>query len=337
MNHRSRRAWIAALFFVAGTASLVWAEPEVSNQELRESVRLLDVKKLREVRARGVDPARILKQHPKEAIPLLVAATLDTSLDEGYRDTCLCLLSQDEMKANLSPANYRQILTIVKDANAWALLRIHAGGIILRQYKALPKEMRLSIKEMALGLVAADKIVGQVYNLVLSHYTGDIEVEDLLLKRLETDKDKNAAILVLGKVRSIHALNRIIELLDSDEAGKSFYKVRAYLAIGDIGGDRAFDYLERYQPKEKYTSDAAAIFTAMARTRTERGRKMLLARITDHSAIDLAVLDGIKIGGGPEFIPILEKELKKPKNAANKAAIERVLVALRLGDDSTIW
>src|SRR5208282_3975482 len=139
------------------------------------------------------------------------------------------------------------------------------------------------VKQIAFDLVKKGKSPGLVYNLVLSHFQGDAEVETFLLDKLKTDPDKNSAIQALGKIRSARALDEIKNLLDSNEAGKSFHKVRAYLAMGDIGGDKAFDYLMEYFKKEKPSLDKDDILFAIGRTKTSRAKVFLIDRLQNTS------------------------------------------------------
>jgi len=279
-----------------------------------------------------------LDQHPLQAVPALMEIVADKNRNWGFRDSCLLILDQEKYSRHLLPDNFQQISSIAVDQKEDPQLRIDASDMILRDYKNAPLSIRQAIKQAAFDMSKAKWGAGLVYQRVLAHYAGDPDVENFLLDRLDTDANKNSAILALGKIRSQRALEKIVSLLDSEQAGKSFVKVRAYLAIGDIGGDKAFDYLVHYRKKEKSSLDQDSILTAIGRTKTTRGRDFLLDRLQNNpGTADLVILSAIKFSGDASAIPTLQQELQKPRSAESKRALQNTISALQMGDDSTPW
>ena len=291
----------------------------------------------REDSQRKVAAIKVLAEYSQEAIPLIIDRSKDKRKPLGNRDQYLRMLTQKEFSPNLSPAHYQQLLSIVGDADEHPVIRIDAAVIVLRNDKSMTDAQRQMVKQTAFDLVKKGENPGLVDELILSHFAGDTEVENFLLDRLQNEQDKNSVMIALGKIHSLRGLDAIKKLLDSPEAGKSFYKVRAYAAIGDIGGDRAFDYLTEYLKKEKGTLHADSITFAIGRTKTARATKYLLDRLERAGTDDVVILMAIKFSGDASAIPVLQQELAKAKTASRRQALQQTIAALQKGDDSWPW
>lgn len=281
-----------------------------------------------------------LEQSPKTTAPLLVDDLVNRKKDKSFRHLCFGVLSKKGMLPHITPADYAKIEKVVHNQKDHPQIRIHAANLILRGHKRRSLSTSRTIKKMALTFLKSRQSKGAVRRQIVRYFRGDKEIEDFMLSELNSThgNDKNGSIAALGKMKCSRAVEPIAAMLASPEADKSFYKTRGYLALGDIGGSRAYDHLIRFLQTEESETERSMILRAIGRSKDPRAKALLLEYLLKSPRKNhVTALAGLKYLGDPSVIPILESELNKSRNAYERNRLEDAIDALRRGDDSTSW
>ncbi|MFC1679042.1 HEAT repeat domain-containing protein [Elusimicrobiota bacterium] len=125
--------------------------------------------------------------------------------------------------------------------------------------------------------------------------------------------------------------------LQSPNPEKHFRKVRMYLALGDIGGERAFDLLFRQLDQEKgQESQQRRILRAMGATKDPRAKSILIEHLRGRRHY-IAALDGLRYLGDSSTVDVLEEELRKDLSPYQRRMVAAAIAAIRAGDDHLSW
>jgi HEAT repeat protein len=177
------------------------------------------------------------------------------------------------------------------------------------------------------------------------------EAFEFLVK--EADGGSHAAVKGLAKYGDVRGTDAVIELIDHSEVWKAGEAYWLFRALGEIGGERAFQRLQR----EVEGGEAEAIWP-LAKTGDPRAVDVLIQRLGDHDAATITDSDALGVANAADalaklgesravgpLIDVLKQTSKAPVTAEDfypserrrKKMLLRVIRALgELADSRTI-
>lgn len=281
-----------------------------------------------------------LKNHPEISSPLLADHFIDRAKEAAYRANCAEILR--EMGYRLPESYAPKLKAIIREGKESPILRIDAANLLLRSRSPLDTRSRKSIREMAARFLRDGKEPGRVYQLILKELVAlkDAGTETLLLNELQRGADVGPALHALGKLGSRSAAAPIAATLNAHMSDRFYPRSRGYLALGEIGGSRAFDLLSDFLQREKSSTEKGIILSALGLTKDPRAKDTLLGFVTaEKPGINPhAALEGLQYLGDKSVIPLLKKELEKePASSHNRFWLQRTIDALNAGRDRPDW
>lgn len=272
-----------------------------------------------------------LQENPKMAVPLFSKAFIDKTKARTFRLNCAQLLRESGYAVPAEDAT--KLETVVEDSKEDPLIRVFAAYFILKDMNRHPASLEKSIANMASEFFRKGKEKDFVRMLLVPQLAGSPQLEEIMLEELHAGHELNVTINALGKLRAKSAISPIVRLLRSKNAGKTFYKTRGYLALGEIGGPLAFDRLVEFLAVEQSLIERKMILMGIGRTRDPRAKDFLVDYLLRKpNSYYMISLDALRLTGDPAVIPIFEAELAKPLPSYEKNQIERMLEAVKRHD-----
>ncbi|MEK7475445.1 MAG: HEAT repeat domain-containing protein [Candidatus Coatesbacteria bacterium] len=350
-----RAIWLILISVVVGISRNAWAEgrPISATQALEgESVRdhlAGDLKKLAHGSLKA-DPSggpssrlrlmdELVSAGP-EALPLLLEGVADRSSPKDYRLYCMFVLSDPALSPYLTEYGFRQLSEIAVDTSEDTDLRLEAGSEVAVYQRAIPQRFRGSLKRLGLDCLNDAKADPAKTHLLLARFKGDSEVESVLLDRIRKASpiDKNGLVDTLGKVGGKKAIPVIVGILNSRDTGRGFYRTRGIYALGDIGGEEAFQALTKLLSAAQGWLERGQILESIGRTKAIGARDLLLGWLhKNNDECYASVLMGFKVLGDPSVLPLLRGELRRPCDATRRYWLERTIRAIEARDEGTVW
>jgi HEAT repeat protein len=295
--------------------------------------------------SRPLDSSRIqnameaLKRHPETSAPLLIDEFVDQSKDGPYRANCAEILRETGHKA---PAAYHpKIEAILRDAKENPIARIDAADLLLRSQSHPSAATKKAIREMASKFLREGQEPGRIYQLVLKHLIAmkDVGTEDLLLSELRRGADIGPAMHALGRIGSKKAVDPIASMLESRMNDRFYPRARGYLALGEIGGSRAYDALVGLLKREQDRSNRHMIVWALGLTKDSRAKRTLLDYVAKKEPADFyaPALQGLQYLGDKTVVPELQKLLKDESTAFKRERLKKAIDALNAGNNKPDW
>lgn len=239
-----------------------------------------------------------------------------------------------EMGGRLADGELASVDAVFRDPKEDPVLRIDAAQLLLTRRDRLTAETKRAIFAMARAYLREGIEKPHLRLCVIQPLIGELEAEQLMLEELRRGADLGQSMHMLGKMRSRRAVPLIAALLDSQ---KSFYRTRAYLALGEIGTKEAATVLLRWLPKDP--SEQNMILMALGATRDPRAKEPLLRHLSPWNPDFFgAALEGLQHLGDPSTLPALERALQEPNLPAfDRKLIERTIAAVKKGGIPPQW
>lgn len=282
---------------------------------------------------------RTLRENLGDATPSLVDCLTDKGKSRAARMVCSLVMRNGA--GNIGLRRRERLLALMRDAGEDQPPRIEAAAILLRNKPEPSPALKREIRRMAISLYKTGEHKDHIMMSVFDQFPDDVEVRDFIVDQLSEEPNasrRDGLILVLGK-RKFKGLIPIIEKeLNSGNPERLFSKTRMYLALGDIGGEQAFDLLVKSLDKEKDSSGKAMILRGIGVTKHAGAKVFLLSHVKeDPGQYGAAALRGLEFLGDPSVIPVLEGELEKGYTGSRRDLILLTIERIRTGDTRTPW
>ncbi|MFC1678734.1 HEAT repeat domain-containing protein [Elusimicrobiota bacterium] len=281
-----------------------------------------------------------LDADPVRATPGLVDCFSDAGRNRNGRLICSEVLQRNPSK--LTPQHKERFLSIVRSEREHPLPRIEAAILLLKSAPPPSAAIKDEIKRMAIKIYKEGKHQSHIRMSVFGPYfIGDREVEDFLVDQLSEEPDLSRRSGILDRLAHMRC-RRLVDLIEDDLESKSpgtlGMKNRLYLALGNLGGARAFEVLRKSFDKESDETLKNLILQAAGATKAPGAKEFLLTHLGSPHTHYIAAINGLKYLGDSSTIPILERELtEKGLNDYEKYWVRTAIAAIQSGNNAPNW
>jgi hypothetical protein len=270
------------------------------------------------------------------ATQLLFERLADKKRELAFRANCAQMIR--EMGAAIPAAELPAIRAMIGGSREDTSLRIYAAHFLLRDKQAAESDKKV-ILDLAENIMRSGGDKANVGLLIMPHFRGNARASQIMLDELKRGGEQGPSLHVLGKVGHPGAVGPIESLLNSRFSDRAFpYKTRAYLALGEIGGPRAYDSLLGYLAREKSEREQHMIVRGLGLTRDPRAKAQLLRYLSDGpDHFYTSALRALQYFGDTSVIPELERELARQQNPHRRQKIQALIEALKAGRTAAEW
>ena len=277
-----------------------------------------------------------LRASPDTAGTPLTEALVDNSKDRSFR--IICAQTLRESGASTTPILFPKLENIIRDAHDAPILRIYAAYFILRDNKKITGQMRSYIKRTSMQFMREGQEKTSVRMLLLPQFKDDRETQDFMISQLESKQDLGPTLATIGKMRSTLAVKPIKKLIGTHRKDKDFPLTRAYLALGQIGGDEAYKTLITCLNEEPVELERDMILRAIGLTKHQGAKEILIDYLRSKPVgYYTASLAGLAYLADPSTIPVLENELNRDLEPYLKQEINRTIQYINHGGREPEW
>ena len=282
-----------------------------------------------------------LKNNPDAATSLFMSAFFDPKRDMNFRINCAGFLR--EIGKPIPSIYEKKLQAIVENTSENSILRIDAANMLLSEEVAVKPAVRAVISRRMQELYKTGRAGEEKPHIRLHVFPllkGDAQLEAVLIAELSrtSSEDLGPTLQVLGKMQTRAAIPPIKRLLDENFKSKKFPKTRAYLALGRIGGEQAYNTLVGYLPREKNITQKNMILFGIGLTKSSNAKNFLLnCKERKSSNHDGAVLQAFRFLGDTSVIPALEQERQETSDPGKKSDIQLAIDIIRKGGETPPW
>jgi hypothetical protein len=279
-----------------------------------------------------------LQKNPEVSMPLLAEAFTDGKRDQRFRVAAGQILR--EIVKPLPPEFDARLEMVIKDSAEPPSIRIYAAHLRLAPGKDVSTAVKNSILDMAEKFIREGKDDGNLRLLVFSRLVGNERAGQIMVQELQKGKEVDSTLWVLGKIKAPSSIASIATVLSKKQArgATNATKTRGYLALGEIGGAKAYDLLSGYLAHEKDRRQQRLLLRAVGLTHDPRAKQLLLDYLLKkRGQYYTSALRGLEYLGDPSVVPVLEEELKKPLDEHTRFKIHRAIESVQKGPVTAEW
>jgi len=261
----------------------------------------------------------------KQDTQSLVACFGDRTNIKSARVICSqCLAGSG---SRMTTTQLSQVMGILRDKRDNPLARVEAAIVLLNA--APSPELKEEIKQTIFGIYRQGHNQSHIRMSILRpHYVGDKDVLDFLTQQLLAEPNpsrRNGILDHLAHMQIDGLVDIIAKELDPSTSKGLFSSTRMHLALGNIGGEEAFDLLRKRWDVVSDQTEKNLILQSLGATRDHRAKIFLLDFIhTRSKEYYISAIKGLQFFGDPSVIPILEKELAAPTVSAGPTSDDPV-------------
>jgi hypothetical protein len=311
-----------------------------AKQILERLNRQVDFQGLRSISIAGGerDLREAVKRDPESSIGVLVETVTDPTIKNHVRGIALSTLQDKEVFHHVSSSSLSALIRSLPRAGAKDYLTFAIAKVAAKDVGRLTESDRNELKAFALNHLDDPKYGDTLPVGLLNQFPNDHDVRSALIARLKTTKDKNVTVQALGHIKAHEAIPDLEQMLN-EPSPKGVYKTRIILAIGEIGGDKAFKILRSQFDREKDRLEKPMIIMAIGLTKTSSAKQFLIPLLEDKKKKFLSsTLNAFKFLGDPKTIPLLEARRNDATlDFSEKAAIDSAIRAIKVGNDRPWW